>query len=30
MGIEQVMFTGGEPTLHRDFGAILAAVAACR
>ena len=27
MGIEQVTFTGGEPTLHRDFGAILAAVA---
>ena len=28
MGIEQVMFTGGEPTLHTDFGKILAAVAA--
>jgi MoaA/NifB/PqqE/SkfB family radical SAM enzyme len=28
MGIEQVMFTGGEPTLHPDFGAILATVAA--
>jgi MoaA/NifB/PqqE/SkfB family radical SAM enzyme len=28
MGIEQVMFTGGEPTLHREFGKILAAVAA--
>ena len=27
MGIEQVAFTGGEPTLHRDFGAILNAVA---
>ena len=27
MGIEQVAFTGGEPTLHRDFGAILATVA---
>jgi MoaA/NifB/PqqE/SkfB family radical SAM enzyme len=27
MGIEQVMFTGGEPTLHRQFGEILAAVA---
>jgi MoaA/NifB/PqqE/SkfB family radical SAM enzyme len=27
MGIEQVTFTGGEPTLHRDFGAILATVA---
>ncbi|MEO5820019.1 MAG: radical SAM protein [Vicinamibacteraceae bacterium] len=26
MGIEQVTFTGGEPTLHRDFGAILATV----
>ena len=27
MGIERVMFTGGEPTLHRQFGNILAAVA---
>lgn len=27
MGIEHVMFTGGEPTLHRQFGNILAAVA---
>lgn len=27
MGIEHVMFTGGEPTLHRQFGDILAAVA---
>jgi MoaA/NifB/PqqE/SkfB family radical SAM enzyme len=27
MGIEQVTFTGGEPTLHREFGAILATVA---
>jgi MoaA/NifB/PqqE/SkfB family radical SAM enzyme len=27
MGIEQVTFTGGEPTLHRDFAAILATVA---
>jgi PqqA peptide cyclase len=26
MGIEHVMFTGGEPTLHRQFGDILAAV----
>jgi MoaA/NifB/PqqE/SkfB family radical SAM enzyme len=26
MGIEQVTFTGGEPTLHRRFGDILAAV----
>src|ERR1700730_5701964 len=28
MGIEQVMFTGGEPTLHPHFGDILSAVAA--
>jgi MoaA/NifB/PqqE/SkfB family radical SAM enzyme len=28
MGIEHVMFTGGEPTLHREFGKILGAVAA--
>ena len=27
MGIAQVAFTGGEPTLHRDFGAILQTVA---
>jgi MoaA/NifB/PqqE/SkfB family radical SAM enzyme len=27
MGIEHVMFTGGEPTLHRQFGDVLAAVA---
>jgi MoaA/NifB/PqqE/SkfB family radical SAM enzyme len=27
MGIAQVAFTGGEPTLHRQFGEILAAVA---
>ena len=27
MGIEQVMFTGGEPTLHPRFGDIIAAVA---
>jgi MoaA/NifB/PqqE/SkfB family radical SAM enzyme len=27
MGIEHLMFTGGEPTLHRRFGDILAAVA---
>ena len=26
MGIEQVTFTGGEPTLHRQFGQILATV----
>ena len=26
MSIEQVMFTGGEPTLHPDFGKILAVV----
>lgn len=28
MRIEQVMFTGGEPTLHPDFGRIISAVAA--
>ena len=28
MGVEHIMFTGGEPTLHRQFGEILAAVAA--
>jgi MoaA/NifB/PqqE/SkfB family radical SAM enzyme len=28
MGIEQLMFTGGEPTLHPDFGEILAVVSA--
>jgi MoaA/NifB/PqqE/SkfB family radical SAM enzyme len=27
MGIEHIVFTGGEPTLHRQFGDILAAVA---
>ncbi len=27
MGIEQVMFTGGEPTLHPNFAGIIAAVA---
>ena len=27
MGIEHIMFTGGEPTLHREFGEILATVA---
>jgi MoaA/NifB/PqqE/SkfB family radical SAM enzyme len=27
MGIEHIMFTGGEPTLHREFGNILSTVA---
>jgi MoaA/NifB/PqqE/SkfB family radical SAM enzyme len=27
MGVEHIMFTGGEPTLHRDFAGIIAAVA---
>jgi MoaA/NifB/PqqE/SkfB family radical SAM enzyme len=27
MGVEHIMFTGGEPTLHRQFGDILAALA---
>lgn len=27
MGIEHIVFTGGEPTLHRGFGALLATVA---
>jgi len=27
MGVEHIMFTGGEPTLHRQFGEIVAAVA---
>lgn len=26
MGVEHIMFTGGEPTLHREFGDIIAAV----
>src|SRR6185295_12169634 len=27
MGVEHIMFTGGEPTLHKQFGEIVAAVA---
>src|ERR1043165_9429718 len=27
MGVEHIMFTGGEPTLHRQFAEIVAAVA---